>query len=320
MPERLDMCAFSGDGDPTVFDGRTATLPSALAINNEGEPEGWPMEAAAAHLERLLQLPRTPSGIDVVLSHCDEDLSWLTDRPFPMKSRLYVYEKCGRQGEDIPTSGDMKVPMDVRVIARPDPNALRLDECSAYLSHIVREYDNVAGHTVFLQSDPQNHLYFSYLDLIFTALSHGFPLWTVSNATFLPLTAPRHVQTVSACINYYYRATTGKTNTELLSPYCCAHFLVTKEGLHRQSQEYYLKLLDVLLSGHDACVEGSPVRSTQCYMLEFLWHVIFGDDKNPPLRCDDERLASPLRMKDGVEHVSTDWPKYFGPRVPPHPH
>lgn len=46
------------------------------------------------------------------------------------------------------------------------PGAARGDECSAYLTHILGSYDHLADFTIFLQSDPMDHLHFDFLDLV----------------------------------------------------------------------------------------------------------------------------------------------------------
>lgn len=205
-------------------------------------------------------------------------------------------------------------------MSRPDPEELRLDECSAYITHILREYKNIGDYTFFLQADPFNHMHMSYLKLILRTLNNGLPIWTHEDAAlFLPLGAPRHLLHSSPCLQYYHTLTIGYPNKDYLSAYCCAHFMVTKRGIQLQPEEYYLALLERLLTGTDACVDGAE-RSTQCYMLEFLWHVIFQEESDPPLRSDDTRLSSPLRLEEGFEHDTTDWPRAFGPRVPPHEH
>ncbi|KAF4740134.1 hypothetical protein FOZ63_003567, partial [Perkinsus olseni] len=46
----------------------------------------------------------------------------------------------------------------------------------------------------------------------------------------------------------------------------------------------------------DLCVaEAKPKRSSHCYVFEFLWHVVFGEPRQLPLRPDDKRLPTALR-------------------------
>eukprot|EP00439_Symbiodinium_sp_Y106_P052571 s275_g7.t1 len=57
----------------------------------------------------------------------------------------------------------------------------------------------------------------------------------------------------------------------------------------------------------DLCgVEGTK-RSTQCYGFEFLWHVVFGEEVDPPSREDDMRLPVSLRLKHGKDHSRLNW-------------
>ena len=41
--------------------------------------------------------------------------------------------------------------------------------------------------------------------------------------------------------------------------------------------------------------------------MEFLWHVVWGENGDPPLRQDDENLPLAFRLKFGVEHEKKEW-------------
>eukprot|EP00429_Kryptoperidinium_foliaceum_P111702 CAMPEP_0176313134 /NCGR_PEP_ID=MMETSP0121_2-20121125/67021_1 /TAXON_ID=160619 /ORGANISM="Kryptoperidinium foliaceum, Strain CCMP 1326" /LENGTH=84 /DNA_ID=CAMNT_0017655225 /DNA_START=209 /DNA_END=463 /DNA_ORIENTATION=- len=58
---------------------------------------------------------------------------------------------------------------------------------------------------------------------------------------------------------------------------------------------------------YDLCAGGKVTRSTHCYGMEFTWHLVFGEDYEEPLRQDDPRLPTPLRLKFGNEHVRRQW-------------
>ena len=44
-------------------------------------------------------------------------------------------------------------------------------------------------------------------------------------------------------------------------------------------------------------------RLSYCYFLEFMWHVIFGEPDDLPLRSEDQRLPLALRMKDNEQDI-----------------
>ena len=67
-----------------------------------------------------------------------------------------------------------------------------------------------------------------------------------------------------------------------------------------------LRLVDGSVN-YDLCTEGKVTRSTHCYGMEFMWHLVFGEDYETPLRQDDTRLPTPLRLKFGEEHIKRDW-------------
>ena len=62
---------------------------------------------------------------------------------------------------------------------------------------------------------------------------------------------------------------------------------------------------------------NSVARSTHCYGMEFLWHVIWGESGDPPLRQDDDNLPLSFRLKFGTEHDKKDWNDVvLSPNVP----
>lgn len=61
--------------------------------------------------------------------------------------------------------------------------AARGDECSAYLTHILGSYENLADFTIFLQSDPMDHLHFDFLDLVLRTGDEKITGWLIRCAS-----------------------------------------------------------------------------------------------------------------------------------------
>lgn len=278
------------------------------------KPAAWPFKAAmnqvrAAQVLHSEAAERVQMGfrfrVDFVVAHCREDLSWLETKFIraPAGSTLLIYEKCGQRTDTQQLPGRWKF-ASVEVIAKPDKGGTRGDECSAYLAHIVQRYDRLADFTIFLQSDPHEHLHFDFLDLVLRSMAA-----TTYSVPYLPLNGPRHVRTLTPCLSAVHEELFGTNLTEILGPYCCAQFAVARDTIRRHSREFYQKMLDLVdgTRNVDLCgVEGTK-RSTQCYGYEFLWHVVFGEEVDPPSREDDKRFPLALRLKHGREHVRLNW-------------
>ncbi|CAE7192147.1 unnamed protein product [Symbiodinium pilosum] len=244
-----------------------------------------------------------PSGssarLDFVVAHCKEPLDWLSSKlvRVPTGSRLFIYEKCGASTD--PSSYSAGAFQAVHVISRPDIGAARGDECSGYLTHILASYhEHLADFTVFLQSDPMDHLHMDYLDLVLRSIAAG-----TYSVGFLPLNGPRHVRTLTPCLQAVHEEIFGENLTQLVGPYCCAQFMVSRATIRQRSLEFYARMLSLVDGSRDVdlCgVEGTK-RSTQCYGFEFLWHVVFGEEVDPPSREDDMRLPVSLRLKHGKD-------------------
>ena len=277
----------------------------------------WPLdEAIRKARETFLKLGEAQgseigqSSVSFIVCHCREPLEWLSDRNMshiPLRSSLYIYEKCGRDSGPDLVSVQERFESGVFIVDRPD-GPVRGDECSGFLSYLVEHYDNLADYTILLQSDPDHHLFFSYLDSILRGITLG-----TYNSQFLHLNYHRHVQTTTPCMrdveSFLFQLNRESIEQKgLLGTYCCAQFVVHKERVQANSPQFYDHMLAMVDGRYpDLCVNGQPKRSSQCYVFEFLWHVVFGEPRDLPLRPDDNRLPNALRMKYGNEHVRTWW-------------
>ena len=101
------------------------------------------------------------------MAHCKENLNWISSKlvNVPPRSSLFIYEKCGQNTGVHLLEGASKFSR-VSVVPRPDIGRVRGDECSAYLTHLVQHYEDLADVSIFLQSDPYDHLHFEFLDVV----------------------------------------------------------------------------------------------------------------------------------------------------------
>ena len=241
--------------------------------------------------------------VDFVVCHCREDLGWLVGswsaNISSGNTRLFIYEKCGMNSTGIPNPfGSMTV-----IHQRDGP--VRGDECTAYLDYIVVNYDNnLPDFTVFLQADPDRHMFLSYLSTALAGISSGG-----YSVPFLHLNFHRHYQTSTPCMRDVEQLIfSSSPSADLIGTYCCAQFIVSRDRIRRHGREFYRNALS-LVDGSvaDVCSPEPPRRSSHCYVLEYLWHVIFGEDRVLPFKADDQRLPSILRMKFGNENMKRRW-------------
>lgn len=281
----------------------------ATPVQRELLPKLWPYQEAVNRFAEIadanaqLAASRPQPSIDFVVAHCLEPLTWLRSelKLVPPRASLFVYEKCGQRSN----LGDLLGLFEyVETVDRPDVGSTRGDECSAYLTHLVTRFDSLADFTVFLQSDPHEHLHFDFLHVVLQAIAAR-----TYDVPFLHLNGPRHVRTLTPCLQAVHQVVLGAPLTEPLGPYCCAQFVVARRQATIRGSDFFQRMLKMVDGSMplDLCgVEGAQ-RSTQCYGYEFIWHIVFGQEVDPPLRADDSRLPLALRGKSGREHMRTEW-------------
>jgi len=266
---------------------------------------------ASSSEEAAATMLHDPAGsaavtLEIVVVHCRESLEWVETDLFPIApvgSALTFYEKC-MEHPALPETLRSKFSTITFQPCSDPVDGPRGDECLGYLAHIVTRYEALATFTVFLQADPQEHLHFAYLHIVLKMIERG-----TYAVPFLNLNGARHVRTKTPCLNAVHEAIFGEDMPEALGPYCCAQFVVMDQQVRARPREFYQRMT-ALVDGSmefDLCTPGKVTRSTHCYGMEFMWHVVFGEDYEPPLRQDDVRLPTPLRLKYGLEFVKRDW-------------
>ncbi|CAD7943247.1 unnamed protein product [Amoebophrya sp. A25] len=332
--------------------------PGGAMLDGGPQAQAQPAPAGAVSASSLANgVQFTPITMDFVMSHCKErDFQWMdkdmrNHLSYGVQGRLLIYEKCHEQiATDDPffaqsivasrmfTRGVISVPT-------PDPSFVaRGDECSAYLRHIVDRYgteipnagmltgggngggqgvgnakgavvnSDLADFTIFMHSDPYDHMHMSFMGVILQAVARG-----TFEQHFMHLNGPRHVRTLTPCLQAVSEAIFGHPITYSVGPYCCAQFLVSRDRIQSRPLAFYERMR-ALVNGsmpYDLCTTSRVARSTHCYGMEFLWHIVFGEEADPPLRQDDPTLPVAFRLKFGVEHDKRDWNDVvLSPNVP----
>ncbi|CAE7354815.1 unnamed protein product [Symbiodinium natans] len=307
-------------------------LPEITAVHLENIKHAWPLQLALQRIQTTSEMldGRSPMSVDIVLPRCREDLAWLANgtllQALPARTRIFVYEKCGGDVglvEYLTSLLENHVQLIyTQLDDAADPAtglAARRDECTAYLSHVVREYGNLADMTLFLHGDPSDHTPFGLLNILLRGISSG----SFSSLDFIHLGSPRLVATYNPCQDDIYERAFNRPLKGRLYTYCCSQFAVSKKRIRQRPLEEYVKMLQ-LVDGSvaDVCERIGPSyekyagqRLSHCFFLEFMWHVVFGEPDNLPLRADDKTLPLPLRLKDSEERPPSLWKSYMSPVV-----
>ncbi|KAF4739624.1 hypothetical protein FOZ63_033636, partial [Perkinsus olseni] len=237
--------------------------------------------------------------LDVVVAWCREGLIWLTKLSGIMQRhsvRVFLYSKCyddpegELQRQGLPDYEQWQV-----IDLRDTPN-FTTDECSAYLHYLLELHDDSASnHTMFLQGDALNHSPRGLLPMVMQSIAVG-----TYSLPFLHLGDLRQVVSESSCRSWLVHRYSLHTDG-VVSTYCCAQFIVSRDRIAEVPKVSLRAMYEDVLSNSalpsDRCFSW-PAQSTYCLWLEQLWHVIFGEPADLPLRSEDPRLPIFLRMSD----------------------
>lgn len=103
--------------------------------------------------------------IDLVIARHSEDINWLRDPRIQNNCRIFLYNKGGDfDGPSVHHYGVLE-------------NTGR--ESHTYLTHIIKNYNNLTNKTIFLQGDPFDHCDDNFYDFINAVINQNF--------NFLPL-------------------------------------------------------------------------------------------------------------------------------------
>jgi len=272
----------------------------------EAATAAWPVLPALASYRQQVnaieahQASMTASGVlptvEIVVCHCRESLEWLGNghlyipRQDQVHVDLFIYEKCKRPAE----LESLQAALFRRIVSVDEEDgAVRRDECSGYLRHLVDRYEDPADYMLFFQADAGDHLQWSYLELVMRAIGqHSL------QADFVHLNHPRLVASLSPCREEVFRRLFDRLPQQMLGSYCCAQFAVSKKRYQAKPLEAYQNMRQLLFEESPDECHDIPGHSTQCLMFEVYWHVLFGEADDLPYRDENPGLPLFLRIRD----------------------
>ncbi|KAI4127876.1 MAG: hypothetical protein LQ341_006747 [Variospora aurantia] len=236
----------------------------------------------------------TNPDFEIVVSHYNEDLSWLKSH----SSECCVYSKGGPKNAPNPP-----------LAFTPLPNIGR--EGHTFLYHIANQYDKLAGVTLFVQGRIDDHVDLTLDEMKKQAM--GVPVGQVRTYPFRELEVFDHWDGIPweqyPCWKRWSSMDTqsmGATPLQLFQQYITednripvavgfapgAIFAVKKETIHQHSRAYYQRLLERMFLGNMAHVNPE----TGHYMERF-WLAVFNPEEYVQWTPAD--LSEKERNKDG---------------------
>merc|ERR1711924_123683 len=175
-------------------------------------------------------------------------------------------------------------------------------ERTAYLQHILSAVNNqppaqgLANFTIFIHDDGPRHLKSAFLGLVLKSMHAG-----AYDTPFLNSAHERYVETRTQCLMHLYETVFKRPLRGRLSTYCCGHFVVSAERVRQVPVAPFQYLLHAVQTGSFASLAGGSceVANMPCYIVEFIWHVLFGEADVAPWRSEDPRLPLFLRYEGG---------------------
>lgn len=218
----------------------------------------------------------------VVTSHFNEDLGWLAQKNYMFKSIVL----CDKKGaKDIPNQ--VKNKFDCISCPLMENKG---SEGLAYLTYIIKNYDNLSERTAFIHGHETAWHYknpLSIWDAILVARTdkYGYISLNIKHHPGFDYSQDRNYEyprTMQLIENYwkeYFFPYLGEIPKKF-SHDCCAQFIVRKDRILKHPKEAYEKwasLYEVFEKEMNANAykdKHSPVN----YILEFIWHIIFGEN------------------------------------------
>lgn len=309
---------FTGPGQAEVYareaESYAATLERYSPAQFETMLEMFPVREAFEGFQRernslearaqfMAASPAAQPTVDIVVARCSSTLQWMWELDFPPRTRILVYDKCENSAETFQeqTRGlSGVVELEHRPMDEPGPGGFMTGECTAYLAHIVQALQSgtVADYTIFVHDDAPRHLRLALLSLALRGIISG-----AYDVPFLHLTHERYPAFRTRCLKEVHRRALGTELSGRLGTYCCAHFIVRRDRIDAHPVELYAHLLQLVSGAPYAKKNGGEcnVGTKPCYVMEFLWHRIFGEEEELPTRAEHPGLPLALRYEGGRE-------------------
>ncbi|CAE8682301.1 unnamed protein product [Polarella glacialis] len=188
--------------------------------------------------------------------------------------------------------------VEYRAVAEVDGSSMMTGECTAYLAHVLRTLSGqgVADYTIFVHDDGPRHIRLAMLGLVTKALVSG-----TYKVPFLHLSHERYPSFRTPCLKEVYQRVFGEELEGRLGTYCCSHFVVSRERIEAHDVGFYERLRDLVSDAPYSQDRGGSckVSTKPCYVMEFLWHRVFGEPADMPPRAENGMLPLALRYEGG---------------------
>ena len=227
---------------------------------------------------------RKHSPIDLVVSHCFENLDWIAQ--IFNHSKVFIFEKCGVYSE--------LASVNATIISL----ANRGTESLPYAEYIDNHLDVThSSHAILVHGNPFNHTERFMIELIMKAFESG----SLNDVEFAHLSNRRFLSGSSFCLRDLQRVITGQVDAHIGS-YCCSQFLVSKDRLRATRDAGTSQKISSILLGNETDLKCSQkLQAGQLpghhisAALEHLWPRLMGEPSVTPRRAHDPRLPLFLR-------------------------
>merc|ERR1712079_602683 len=154
----------------------------------------------------------------------------------------------------------------------------------------------LADFTVFLHDDAPRHIRLSLLNLVLRSIRIG-----AYDVPFLHLSHERYPAFRTRRLQDVYRRTFGEELLGTVSTYCCSHFVVRRDRIELRAPNFFADLHRLVSEAPYAHLHGGEcnIGRKPCYVIEFLWHRVFGEEDDLPRRAEQGSLPLALRYEGG---------------------
>eukprot|EP00397_Hematodinium_sp_SG-2012_P048525 GEMP01055638.1.p1 GENE.GEMP01055638.1~~GEMP01055638.1.p1 ORF type:complete len:465 (+),score=62.71 GEMP01055638.1:104-1498(+) len=295
---------------------------------------GWALNAGLQRLLEL-RARAHDATVDLVVCYCREDLIWLQalrgernplipessdpfyDKPdmdyadaLRRRVNLRIYHKCPPNTDEMNEESAALIKRwassfrDVRV--RYVFDEVRADECSGYMAYLHDSYDELPEYTFFLHADAIEHIpQFYFLGATVLAASKGLlnnGFVHLGSHYVLPDFVLEQEEFGNVWRSIFHSSIAPKLSAVLA--YCCAQFMVSRKQIQIRPKSFYTAAWTYFASKASYYDLFRPIKHVRtldtinrkpCVFLEYMWHVIFGEEFMNPRRHEDPRV--PLFMQ-----------------------
>jgi hypothetical protein len=207
------------------------------------------------------------------ISHFQEDLSWLRTT----RTRFMIVTK-----NTSPRFNGHAVQISVN----------RGNEVSSYLRFISDYYDVLPEFTMFLHGHNQDWHQYYPVSYIVEHLQFQKGFESINNVMVFPYDdKPKRLLKEMWPVNFQDEL--GDHPENGFRDKCCAQFVVHRDRIRLRSRAFYQRLYDyVIADGQDDAGEGDGYHHSMSYVVEMVWHYIFGE----PAHMDYSQAGSQFTL------------------------